>query len=326
MSGASPLYVDETADLVVVLVNPNAGSRSAVVRVELLIESLRKVGCHVRQHTDPHTMADEANRAFQAGSLRTTVAVGGDGTAAMVANATLPGVPITIMPAGTENLLAKYWKIPSEPESVAQIIRHGRLARMDTGQVGDRLFLIMASCGFDADVVRRLHGGRKGHINHMSYAKPILESMLNYSYPEIRLEMSSPELAEPNSKSARSAHWAFVFNLPSYASGLAIAPEADGQDGLLDVCTFQGGSVWHGLFHLSAVMLGQHRQLSGCDLARARHVRIDTDGKVPFQLDGDPGGFLPVEIHAVPDRLTLMIADSDKQSRRNDESPASDNE
>ena len=34
---------------------------------------------------------------------------------------------------------------------------------------------------------------------------------------------------------------------------------------------------------------------------------VTADAKVPYQLDGDPGGFLPVNIAVVPKRLTLVV-------------------
>jgi diacylglycerol kinase family enzyme len=35
--------------------------------------------------------------------------------------------------------------------------------------------------------------------------------------------------------------------------------------------------------------------------------RITSDEPVPFQLDGDPGGFLPLEIEIIPNRFTFLV-------------------
>ena len=86
-----------------------------------------------------------------------------------------------------------------------------------------------------------------------------------------------------------------------------IAPAATPFDGQLDVATFAGGSFWHGLFHLSAVVLGQHQTLNEFKAIRTRHLRIESDQEVPYQLDGDPGGYLPVEVEVIPKRLTLLV-------------------
>ena len=102
----------------------------------------------------------------------------------------------------------------------------------------------------------------------------------------------------------------FVVNLPRYAGGLSFAPQASGTDGLLDVCTFKEGSLWSGLVYLSGVMLGQHESMQDFARVQTRRLRIESTGPAPYQLDGDPGGELPVEIRALPGRLTLLVSPS----------------
>ena len=97
-----------------------------------------------------------------------------------------------------------------------------------------------------------------------------------------------------------------MVNLPCYAGGLQLAPEAVGNDGLLNVCTFHQGSFWHALRYLGYVAARRHRVLTDHASARVTRVRIESDEPVPYQLDGEPGGILPLEIEVLPERLTLM--------------------
>jgi diacylglycerol kinase family enzyme len=105
-----------------------------------------------------------------------------------------------------------------------------------------------------------------------------------------------------------TARWVFVINLPLYAGGLSFSPQALGTDGLLDVCTFKEGSLWHGLMYLGGVMLGQHEGMQDFFRIQTRRLRVEAAGPAPFQLDGDPGGDLPVEFGILPQRLTLLVA------------------
>lgn len=87
-----------------------------------------------------------------------------------------------------------------------------------------------------------------------------------------------------------------------------MTPRADGFDGLLDVCTFGKGSLCQGLRYLAAAQLGgRHRGLSDCVIRQVRRVRITSEQPVAYQLDGDPGGRLPLEIEVLPRRLTLVV-------------------
>ncbi|HEY1785566.1 MAG TPA: hypothetical protein VGG30_08460, partial [Pirellulales bacterium] len=107
---------------------------------------------------------------------------------------------------------------------------------------------------------------------------------------------------------AATARWAFVVNLPTYAAHLQFAPGALGTDGQLEVATFRYGSLLQGIRYLGYLWTGQHSRLSASDYGRShgRHIRIEADVPVRYQLDGDPGGLLPLSIDILPNRLTLV--------------------
>lgn len=297
-----------TARQVLISLNPKAGAKSGLPAVERLSKLLQEQGFQVETLTDIDELSNKAAQLFEEGKLRCVVSAGGDGTVALLANRLPREAPIAVLPLGTENLLSKHLQMRGDPEEVCRTICAGYAAKFDAGKAGDQVFLIMAGCGFDAEVVRRLHNERTGHIHQLSYAKPIWDSIQNYNYPELRVHC---EIPASETEAARSqlitARWAFVVNLPRYAGGLQIAPHASGNDGLLDVCTFKDGSLWSGLRYLSGVVLGQHASWDDCVTVRASRVRIESAEPVPLQLDGDPGGFLPTEIEVLPDHLTLLV-------------------
>lgn len=304
---------DSTADAKYVLlaVNPSAGARSRSAMIEQLHRDLAKHGLLAEAISDIDQLAIRSRELLERGELRAVVAAGGDGTVRLVANRTAPGTPLAVLPLGTENLLARYLGLTADPCRLAEMIAAGCQVRLDAGRAGGHLFTLMAGCGFDADVVRRLHSQRSGHIQHLSYAKPIFDSIRNYAYPELRVCYAPADAAEgpdgPQLTEQIAARWVFVVNLPRYAGGLSFAPQASGSDGLLDVCTFREGSLWHGLMYLSGVVLGQHESMEHFTHAQTRKLRIEASTPAPYQLDGDPGGELPVEIGIEPGRLTLVV-------------------
>jgi len=311
----------EEKSRILISLNPKAGARSGQGLIDTFRERLIARGFHVDAISDIDQLADEAASTLAAGQLRAVISAGGDGTVALIANRTPVGTPIAVFPLGTENLLAKYLGVTADVESQVESVCQGTVLTLDAGEANGRLFLLMVGCGFDAEVVRRLHSERTGHIHHFSYAKPILDSIWNYQYPELRVFCDPAESAgdqgghEDRGESANagsdapiSARWVFVGNLPRYAGGLRILPDAVGNDGMLDLCTFKGGSIWNGLRYLSGVMMGQHQSWDDCTNRRARSLRIESEVEdVPFQMDGDPGGYLPVDIRILPDRLTLIV-------------------
>lgn len=294
------------ADQVLVAMNPRAGAGSSRRKVEQLTALLAEAGVPTTVLTSLDEVADRAAALHQAGTLRAVVAAGGDGTVAEIVNRIQAGVPVAVLPVGTENLLARYVGLNRGPEAVCQAVVEGWVASLDAGRAGGRLFLLMASAGFDADVVGRLHASRRGNISHFSYVKPILESIRSYDYPRLRIQVIDAAPGDVQREQEVCACWAFVFNLPCYGFGLKIAPWARGMDGRLDLCAFRGGSFWNGLNYLAQVLCGSHQSCPDTMVTRATKLRIESDRPAPYQLDGDPGGMLPVEIEVVTNHVCLI--------------------
>jgi diacylglycerol kinase (ATP) len=284
---------------VIISVNPSAGSGTKGGMVDALAEALRENWLNVEVLTSISAVAEAAAKKASQGRLRAVIAAGGDGTFRLVAGHTTAEMPLAILPLGTENLLSKYLEVPAEPADIASVIVAGCTVQLDAGEANGKLFTLMAGCGFDADVVRRLHSERTGNINHLSYAKPILDSIRNYDYPLLRVNYEGAGV---------EGKWVFVVNLPRYAGGLNLAPGASGSDGLLDICTFKEGSLWSGLMYLGEVMFGQHQLLEDFTQVQAAEVLVESDSPVPYQLDGDPGGELPLLVRSLPGRLRVLVS------------------
>jgi diacylglycerol kinase (ATP) len=246
------------AKRVLIAANPRAGAQNRRALVESLCEELVRCGFEPTIHGDIGPLQTEAETLLASGKLRAVVAAGGDGTFRLVAERTPLGTPLVVLPLGTENLLARYMGFTADAVTLTKIISDGCTMQLDAGIAGERLFTMMAGCGFDAEVVRRLHSERHGNIHHLSYAKPILEAIRKYEYPELRVYYAPADAESREMTAEITARWVFVVNLPRYAGGLSFAPRASGTDGLLDVCTFKEGSLLYGLMYLGGVMLGQH--------------------------------------------------------------------
>lgn len=310
-----------TKQWVLIAANPKSGAGSARNKVFKLREAIARDGFEVELCESLEQVAASSRQWHRAGCLRAIVSAGGDGTVAAIVNLVPPDVPIVIFPLGTENLLAKHLGLAARVDQVLASLRAGKIHRLDVGLANGRMFLVMLGCGFDADVVQRMHAIRQGHIRRWSYAKPIWDAVRSYEYPEIELEIE-PEQAcagEPSEGNSvlqpesgrtveiQSAAWIFAFNLPRYAANLRFCPQAVDNDGLIDVCTFRRGGFWRAIWYLANVWRGGHQRLPDFRHVRTRKITLRSSARVPYQLDGDPGGVLPVQIEIVPARLCVLI-------------------
>lgn len=286
----------------VICTSPKAGSgrghdRIPQLRQQLAAEGLRVVcSDHLPEIIHTVTTTDPAR-------LRAVLPAGGDGTISLLADRLPVGTPLVPFPMGTENLLSRYFGFTNDPQAAVRTVLSGQLTRWDAGRANGKLFLVMASCGLDAEVVRGMHLTRRGHIGRLSYAKPIVRAVRKYVYPPIMVRSTA---ADPTD-SGFECRGALMFNLPCYGGGLNIEPDACGDDGLLDLCALQYGSTLSTLRYVAGVFLGRHRAWKDFRRQRAKQWYLSSPARVSYQLDGDYAGRLPLHVECLPERLTLRI-------------------
>ncbi len=273
-----------------------ANARSGLGRGRGLVERLQsELKAHDFESRISWTLEERGRLTLAATALngcRCLVAVGGDGTVSALVNEN-PKVPLMVLPAGTENLFARHFGMTDEPEQAAQTIAEGKTADLDLGSTNNRLFTLMAGIGFDADVVTRHHLARVGSTgvagltHRLAYVIPVLLSSLHYRFP-----LLSIEIANQGGREVLHGSTAFVFNLPRYALGLPVAPDAIGNDGWLDLVVFEHAGPLRMLHYLWLIFRGKHLDRKDVWHRRVKAATIRCPRTVPIQLDGDPGGKL----------------------------------
>ena len=283
------------------IINPVSG-RGAVRRlVSELCQLLIAEGIRVTidQTQGPGQAAELAQRAELAG-CRAIIVVGGDGTI----NDTVGGLsesppPLLIVPAGTENILAKHFRTRKDAEWLKRVVLAGRTAELDVPTANGRRFLMVSGVGFDAECVRRVTLARRGRITYAHNFLPIWRAFWSYKHPMLTVEADGARVFEGQGL-------AIVGNVRRYAWGLQPALRAVPDDGLLDVivcpCTWQGPLLMHALRTIV------RRQLtSKVVYKQARHIRIATEQEAAVQVDGDWGGLTPMEYEMSGRRARFLV-------------------
>jgi diacylglycerol kinase family enzyme len=290
---------------VIISANPRAGSRSRHAHIESFASVLTNAGYKVQLLTNLDELAGLSAEQAKTGELRAVVAVGGDGTASIVRTHVPLKVPLLPVPMGTENLLGRFVSQATDPAAVRRTLDEGVTVGLDLGRANGKLFLLMISAGFDAEVVRSLHMNRRGNITRAAYFLPMVRAIRSYRYPQMKLYCGDKSA----SVAPLQCRWLFAFNLPLYALGLPIAPDALATDGLLDVCTFERGSTWSVLRYLWHVRRGCHLALPDAALRRCSNFRLEGPNSVElaYQVDGEYGGTLPVDVELLPGELRLLV-------------------
>ena len=297
---------------IVIAANPKSGSSSGISKAHELNSCLQADGWLVDLTTDLDRMQSLVQEYHSEGSLRTVVSAGGDGTAAAVLNRIPTEIPLTIYQQGSENLMAQQYRLPRDPEGVLAMVQQLRIKELDLFRANGKLFLIMATVGFDAEVVRGVHENRKAHITRWAYRFGILRAIWAYRWPTFQVQIQRQNRWE----SLGTCHWLFGFNVPKYAAGIHIMDDAIADDGLIDIGMLTGGNAWIGFWNYLTVAIGMHRRSPRWSETRASGLRVSGPaGQGGYQFDGDFGGLLPLEILYTGTKAQLVVpSDSVVQS------------
>jgi undecaprenyl-diphosphatase len=221
-----------------------------------------------------------ARDALTAGA-RLVVAAGGDGTVRACAHALAgTGVPLAIVPRGTANLAARALGIPSRLDAALAAGFGGRNRPVDLAEAEGMLFAAMAGIGLDAAVVDGTPDLLKRHLGWLAYAAGGVTRLAGHH----RIFAVRLDGGPPLTRRARSV---VVGNAGLLPGGFALLPDARLDDGLLDIGILAPtGAVGWGLVARRVITGSRHDDLN-LQRYRARRIEIETDVKLPREVDGE---------------------------------------
>ena len=272
---------------VLVIFNPISGAGRARGLAEAAADAARSRGLDVELLPTSPGPADAWLREPIRGR-RALVVVGGDGAVRFAATeAVRAGVPLVHCPAGNENLFASEFGMTAVASEVAETLATGQVRRIDLVRASiegrdDETVAIMASFGFDAEVVHDLASVRTGTVNNLSYVRPILRRMRAFDPPRISARVDGEPVADG------IPGMVVVANSRQYASRLDPARRAVMDDGLIDLVVLPARSVSDLLGWMVRMRFGAHMRDPRLIYRTGRRIELELDPPSVWQADGDP--------------------------------------
>jgi YegS/Rv2252/BmrU family lipid kinase len=230
-------------------------------------------------------------------------ACGGDGTV-MACATVLAGtdVALAVLPSGTGNLLATNLGLTPDVQAAVAVATSGRRRRIDVGVAGDRCFTVMAGMGFDAQMLAAAPERLKKHLGWLAY---LVAGVKHLRHRPIRVRVK----LDRDRPLRRRARTVLVGNVGRLQGGIPLLPDAEPDDGWLDVAIISPRTLGHWAA-LAWAVLRHRRRIPRMETFRAQRVEIYSDRVQPRELDGDviePGRLLSVAVR--PAALCLCVPD-----------------
>ncbi|MEM1206662.1 MAG: diacylglycerol kinase family protein [Acidobacteriota bacterium] len=248
------------------------------------------------------------------------VAIGGDGTAHLAVDALLRAgrgddVAFGLVPAGTGSDFARGVGLPKRPaDAFALALGHGSgrqgprpvdVVEIETDDGHRRFCLNIASAGLSGAVDEavdeaRLRGGG-------SYLAATVATLLRYGAVPYRVEVDGAAVHDGDLFLVAMANGRY------FGRGMRVAPDAEVDDGLLDVVIVPPIPKWQMPWRLPAFLSGRHVRWPEVKTFRGREIRlvpgqshVRGSGSPPFDLDGETHPAAPATFRVLPGALRLQ--------------------
>ncbi len=262
--------------------NPTAGTSRKADFPALLAQHFGSAaqGDYVLRPTEGPGHATELARAAAQAGCRVVVAVGGDGTVNEVGQGLLhqQHTAMGIVPRGSGNGLARHLKVPLNLGRALRRLRQPTFSRMDVGRVNGRPFFCTAGLGFDARVSQQFaQAGSRG-----------LSTYMRVTFSEYRTFEPVPIVVETNGAALATDCYVLAFaNASQYGNNAYIAPDANLQDGLLDMCLMDALPPWRAVQVMLGMALGTLPRTGGAAYSHTSHATVRAAAPIGCHADGD---------------------------------------
>jgi len=300
-----------------VIVNLTSAGGTTHKRWPQIEAGLRQQGLRFRSAlTEGPGHAIELARQAAEGGADLVISVGGEGTLNETVNGLMgttgeipPHIEIGIIPSGTGNDFVRTLGIPRDPLDACRYLACAGSRVVDLGEISFqaeghpmlRYFVNVAGLGFDSEVVDRVNRSSKALGGTIPYLRGLAVTALTYRNPYLHLELDG-QVIEGRSKSI------VVCNGRYFGGGMFVAPDAEVDDGVLNVVHFGDITNLEFLLQSPKVYKGTHVDHPLVETYRAHQIRIESERATLVQADGDVVGQTPATFRVLPRALRVRAA------------------
>lgn len=258
---------------------------------------------------------------------------GGDGTVHRhLGQLVKLGLPVLIVPVGSGNDFARALGLRRVRDSLAAWRRfcegQGNVREIDLGvispstiagespaphgssrdlQLGTQYFCCVAGVGLDSEVARRASAMPRWLRGHGGYALSLASIIFRFTPHPMKI-FARDKIGDWETRSDQPTILAAFANTSTYGGGMKIAPEAQIEDGQLDVCVIGAIDPFRLACMFPTVYFGRHLKVRGVEYFRTSNLRVETEFPLDIYADGEYVCRTPVEIGVQRGALKVLTS------------------
>jgi len=226
--------------------------------------------------------------------------VGGDGTVHQALRTIAEtNIPFGYLPCGRGNDFARNIGLPLKLKKSCSFPSNPSFIQVDLPRINHIPFIAVAYVGFDAEVNKLANDGKGYFGGTLGYIVCVLKTLETFKPFEIEITIDDLTWRE-------RVMMVTVANAPFYGGGMKIAPDANMNDGVFDICIVQEISKFELLQQFPKVFKGTHIFHPRVLMKTGKKVKLISDENREIFADGEYVGSLPAECTIGTQKIQIM--------------------
>lgn len=225
---------------------------------------------------------------------REFIAVGGDGTLSEMVNGfvfpSTEKIWFGIIPAGTGNDFVRNFEQQYSVEEIMRGIIQRNFAPIDIGKVNNHYFVNVCSFGIDGPIIQDTEKYKLKMPGKSSYLFSTIKNGISFNPSNAHVKIDNQEI---DGKLLMLA----IGNGKYFGGGMKICPDADLNDGFLEVCLVNDVSKLKFIRNISKVYKGKLDELEEVKYYKSNDIEIAVNqGSYLINVDGNLCGVTPAKV------------------------------
>lgn len=225
------------------------------------------------------------------------IAVGGDGTVKLVAEALLEkGIPLGIFPAGSANGMAKELGIPVDPIKAFDIIETGSAKKIHLVRVNNEICIHLSDIGFNAFVVKKFE--EENTRGMWGYFKSAWRVLLQHDRIDVQIRSDEGYIK-------RDAAMVVIANGTKYGNGVVINPLGTLYDHFFEVVVIRKISLSE-IFKMR--FFSNKLNDKKTEVLQTSNLVLTSKRNLHFQVDGEyQGKTRKLVAEIIPEAISVLV-------------------
>ncbi|MFC1498950.1 diacylglycerol/lipid kinase family protein [Verrucomicrobiota bacterium] len=243
----------------------------------------------------------KAKRAVE-DKFDSVLVAGGDGTVSTIGRILVStDVSLGVIPTGSGNGFARHFGIPLWPEKAVRALAESTVKQIDVGVVNETPFFITCSMAWDAALVRSFEQSPIRGI--VPYIFAGVKEFLEYKPQKIDAEIDGAETVTFPDPMVFT-----IANLTQYGAGARIAPQAEADDGYLELVSTRHQDVPKLIANIGMFFAGSVDKIPEVETKRFKKLRIRREHEAPIQVDGELiEASQEINVKVIPGALKVLV-------------------